>query len=162
MKTMKTMKRFVLPVAAAVALTTASCGKDEPSSGTTGVPTTDGGSQDANAAAPPPAILSAYLGLADANVLQAVRLSDVTGCTQVAGDDAMPVVVNAPVDTATLATDRITVRTVSGASYTPTCATLAPANEPDELRTLLIAGPLGAADDPPAPSNRRWGARSQN
>ncbi|MDX2089277.1 MAG: hypothetical protein SFX73_15585 [Kofleriaceae bacterium] len=143
------MKRLVLPVAAAVVLTTASCSKDESPSGSTDAPAADGGSQDASAAARPLAILSAYLGIVDANALQAVRLSDVTGCPQVAGDDAMPVVVSIPIDTASLATDRITVRTVSGASRTPTCATLAPANEPDELRTLLIAGPLGSADDPP-------------
>lgn len=48
-----------------------------------------------------------------------------------------------------MAPDRFTVRTASGATHTPTCATLAPADEPDELRTILIAGPLGEAGDPP-------------
>jgi hypothetical protein len=51
---------------------------------------------------------------------------------------------------ATVTVDQFEVVTQSGARRTPTCATLAPANEPHERRTVLLIGDLGsAATDPP-------------
>ena len=54
------------------------------------------------------------------------------------------------VDGATLEPSDFVVTTVAGAAMTPTCATLEPATDEDELQTVLLTGPLASSDDPPA------------
>jgi hypothetical protein len=71
------------------------------------------------------------------------------GCDQRFGDEGMPVVLSIPVDAATLSPEDFRVTTAAGIEYQPTCATLAPAVEPDELRTILLTGPLGTNADRP-------------
>jgi hypothetical protein len=95
-------------------------------------------------------ILSAYLGLTDANTLLAAALSRISGCEQRAGDDAMPVVFSAHLDPLSIEPGDFRVRSTSGAAATPSCATLAPADDLDERRTVLLTGELGRAADLPA------------
>ena len=61
----------------------------------------------------------------------------------------MPVVFSVQIDASRLSPEDFAITTASGATTTPTVATLAPADESDELRTVLLAGPLGSADDLP-------------
>lgn len=95
----------------------------------------------------PPELLSAYLGVVDIPLPQ--LLEDITGCEQAVGDEGMPLVLSVQIDASTLDPEDIMITTESGATYFPTCTTLAPADEADELRTILLAGPLGSADDLP-------------
>ena len=80
-------------------------------------------------------ILSAYHGLdalpAGANVLCPIA---------VAGEDGMPVVFSVRIDSNSVMTDAFQVETASGELVTPICATLAPALEMQEQRTVLLAG----------------------
>jgi hypothetical protein len=61
----------------------------------------------------------------------------------------MPVVLSHTIDQETLENDDFVVITQSGARRTPDCVTLAPAIGAGELRTVLLVGELGSADDPP-------------
>ena len=71
-------------------------------------------------------------------------------CLGASGEDGMPVVLSHTVDAETLQPEDFQVVTRSGAERTPTCATLRPAGDAGELRTVLLIGELGdAADDPP-------------
>lgn len=92
-------------------------------------------------------IVAAYLGITD--ILFPGPLSDVTGCEQAFGDEGMPVVFDTQVRADTLEPSDFRITSASGAIHTPTCATLAPADEPDELFTVLLAGPLGTDSDRP-------------
>ncbi|XZE56107.1 haloalkane dehalogenase [Planctomycetaceae bacterium SH139] len=92
-------------------------------------------------------ILSAYLGAVDVPIPG--PLEAITGAEQQAGDDGMPLVFSTQIDGSTLSPDDFEITTASGATTTPTVATLAPADESDELRTVLLAGPLGSSDDVP-------------
>jgi hypothetical protein len=92
-------------------------------------------------------ILSAYMGAVDIPIPRA--LEAITGVEQQLGDDGMPVVFSVQIDASTLSPEDFAITTASGATTTPTVATLAPANESDELRTVLLAGPLGSANDLP-------------
>lgn len=94
-----------------------------------------------------PEILSAYLGAVDVRFPQA--LANVSGSDQQPGDEGMPIVLSVQVDAATLAPEDFAVTTSSGAVMTPSAVTLSPADEADELRTILLTGPLGSADDLP-------------
>lgn len=58
-------------------------------------------------------------------------------------------VFSVPIDATTLSAEDFTITTASGATTKPTVATLEPAAESDESRTVLLAGPLGSADDLP-------------
>ena len=97
-----------------------------------------------------PAILTAYLGVLDLPAMGIGLLAGVSGCEQRPLDEGMPVVVSHRVDGATLEPSDFVVTTVGGAVMTPTCATLEPATEDDELQTVLLTGPLGSRDDLPA------------
>ncbi|MEO1175087.1 MAG: hypothetical protein AAFX94_23990, partial [Myxococcota bacterium] len=95
-----------------------------------------------------PNLLSAYLGGVD--TLAPGQLAAVSGCDQVVGDEGMPVVTEIPVDPdEPLSPRAFLVITESGQPHRPTCATLEPASDPDENRTILLTGPMGDADDLP-------------
>ena len=97
-----------------------------------------------------PAILTAYLGVLDTPAIGAALLGGVSGCEQQPLDEGMPVVLSHRVDGATLDSNDFVVTTVGGAAMTPTCATLEPATDDDELQTVLLTGPMGSSDDLPA------------
>lgn len=95
-----------------------------------------------------PSLLSAYLGALDTQLPG--QLAAVSGCNQAIGDEGMPVVSEVPVDpNQPLAPEDFLVVTESGRLHRPTCATLEPATDPDENRTILLTGPLGDTDDLP-------------
>lgn len=94
-----------------------------------------------------PELLSAYLGAID--VALPGPLAAASGCPQIAGDDGMPVVFSVQVDAATIDPEDFTITTESGMTTTPSCATLQPAIDEDELFTVLLTGPLGTDDDRP-------------
>ena len=89
--------------------------------------------------------LSAFFGLDNALPSRANRL-----CLGASGADGMPVVLSHTVDAETLQPEDFRVVTRSGTDCTPICATLRPASDAGELRTVLLIGDFGdAADDPP-------------
>ena len=89
-------------------------------------------------------ILSVYYGLDElpraANLLCAVP---------VGGLDGVPVTFSVQLDEATIAPEDFAVETDTGERVTPECATLAPATEPLELRTVLLAGTFGTPEAQP-------------
>lgn len=102
----------------------------------------------AQADARPPAsdgrILSAYYGL------DALPANASLACMRrVTGEDGMPVTFSVQLDAATVTADAFAVETATGELVTPLCATLRPATEPLERRTVLLAGPFGTPDAPP-------------
>ncbi|MCG8416116.1 MAG: hypothetical protein MI746_18010 [Pseudomonadales bacterium] len=91
-----------------------------------------------------PRILSAYHGL-DALPPRARVL-----CRAMAGgEDGMPLTFSVQIDDASLSPDGFVVETSAGELVTPICATLRPAMEPLELRTVLLVGTFGTAQSPP-------------
>ncbi|MEM6672076.1 MAG: hypothetical protein AAF726_04490 [Planctomycetota bacterium] len=66
-----------------------------------------------------------------------------------AGKDGMPVVLSHEVDFGTLQAGDIQVTRESGAIGEILCVTLAPADDPGELRTVLVVGEFGSDEDPP-------------
>ncbi len=91
-----------------------------------------------------PGILSAYHGL-DALPPRARVL-----CREMAGgEDGMPLTFSVQIDNASLSPDVFVVVTSEGDPVTPICATLRPAIEPLELRTVLLVGTFGNAQSPP-------------
>ena len=100
---------------------------------------------------PPPAgtaparLISAFFGLDNA-LPMAVNFAL---CPGGGGMDGMPVVLSHTVDPETLQAEDFRVFTRSGVERTPKCATLRPASDPGERRTVLLIGELGdAAHDP--------------
>jgi hypothetical protein len=94
-------------------------------------------------AAAPPSIVSAFFGADDYPWFGPF-------CPTAFNEDGMPVIVTERVDPSTLAARDLAVITRSGAVKTPRCATLAPADEVGERRTILLVGDLGDAPaDPP-------------
>ena len=89
-------------------------------------------------------ILSAYHGLdalpAGANVLCPIAVE---------GEDGMPVVFSVQIDLNSVMADAFQVETASGEMVTPICATLAPALEMQEQRTVLLVGSFGTRNAPP-------------
>ena len=88
--------------------------------------------------------LSAFFGLDNklpfgANVL----------CLGASGEDGMPVVFSHTVNPDSLQAEDFSVVRQSGATSTPMCATLRPAGDVDENRTVLLIGEFGNADDDP-------------
>jgi len=70
-------------------------------------------------------------------------------CRGAAGADGMPVIFSHEVDFETLQPGDFRVTTASGAIGEIYCVTLAPAMDPGELRTVLLVGEFGSADDDP-------------
>lgn len=89
-------------------------------------------------------ILSAYHGLdalpAGANVICPIAVE---------GEDGMPVVFSVQIDWDSVMANAFQVETASGEMVTPLCATLLPAVEILEQRTVLLAGPFGTRNAPP-------------
>lgn len=94
--------------------------------------------------------LSAYLGAVDLPEVLTTRLEEVAGCELEALAEGLPVVVSRQVDAESLDESDFVVTTSSGRKASPTCAPLAPADDSDELQTVLLVGELGTADDRPA------------
>jgi hypothetical protein len=84
------------------------------------------------------AIVSAYHGL---DVLPAGGAVVLCGPPGV-GQDGMPVAFAFQLNGDTVVPENFSVRDPDGNDVTPTCATLAPADEPLELHTVLLAGPF--------------------
>ena len=89
--------------------------------------------------------LSAFFGL-DNNMPFAANAL----CFGASGEDGMPVVLSHTVNPDTLQAEDFRVVRQSGATSTPFCVTLRPANDIDENRTALLIGEFGNANnDPP-------------
>lgn len=85
-----------------------------------------------------PALLSAYFGLDNALPRNAIGL-----CRQAPNQDGMPVIFSSVIDPDSLDAADFAVITESGAVMTPLCATLSPAIDEGELRTVLLIGEFG-------------------
>ncbi|MEM9255292.1 MAG: hypothetical protein AAGA91_07580 [Pseudomonadota bacterium] len=90
-------------------------------------------------------LLSALYGLDDDIPSFAGRVI----CKGAAGKDGMPVVFSHEVDTNTVQAGDFRVTRADGSTGTIVCATPAPASDAGELRTLLLIGDLGSADNQP-------------
>jgi len=97
------------------------------------------------ASAQEPRILSAYHGLDPIPAL-ATRLC---GMAPVSDQDGMPITFSVQIRSATVSPAAFAVETSSGEIVTPLCATLRPALEPLELRTVLLIGPFSQGDSLP-------------
>lgn len=91
-------------------------------------------------------LISAFFGL-DNQLPE--RTSDRVVCEGAGGKDGMPVIFSHEVDIATLEPGDFRVTTVSGAIGEIVCLTLAPADDPGELRTALLTGDYGSLEDQP-------------
>lgn len=90
-------------------------------------------------------VLSAFFGLDNA-LPPLARLI----CRGAPGKDGMPVIFSTEIDHRTMQAGDFRVITASGATGEMTCATLAPATDAGELRTVLLVGEFGTAEtDPP-------------
>ena len=69
--------------------------------------------------------------------------------TPAAGEDGMPVVFSVQLDIESVRADVFAIETSEGETVTPLCASLAPAVEPLELRTVLLMGPFGTEGSTP-------------
>lgn len=100
----------------------------------------------ADAASEQPArLLSAFFGLDNDLPFRANAL-----CLGASGKDGMPVVLSRTIDPDTLQPEDFQIVTQSGHVRTPDCVTMRPAQDPGELRTVLLIGEFGdAPDDPP-------------
>lgn len=90
-------------------------------------------------------VLSVYHGL-DPVPAWATRLC---GMAPVSDQDGMPVTFSVQINSETVAPTSFAVETSSGEIVTPVCATLRPALEPLELRTVLLIGPFSPNDSLP-------------
>lgn len=89
-------------------------------------------------------IRSAFFGLDNTLPFGANRI-----CLGASGKDGMPVVLSHTIDPETAQTEDFRVITRSGVEHTPYCLALRPANDEGELRTVLLIGEFGDADDDP-------------
>jgi len=94
-----------------------------------------------------PRILSVFFGLDNALPAAANFL-----CPGAAGQDGIPVVFSRRIDSASLDPGDFRFVTQSGVARVPICATLSPATDADERRTILLIGEFG--DDPGDPPAR--------
>jgi hypothetical protein len=127
--------RFHIALLLGALVITAGCKTDEPADDdTTG--DDDTGDDDETAS-----ILEVYYGLDSlppaANLLCGF---------DVAGLDGVPVTFSVQLDEASVVPEDFAVETATGEQVTPDCATLQPAVEPLELRTVLLMGTFGTPD----------------
>ena len=120
-----------------LSLSFAACGDAGSGAGSSDAPDLDATGDEG------PRILEFYYGLDMlpplANVL----------CMGAAGKDGAPVTFSVQLDGASVAPSDFIVETATGERVTPDCATLRPAFEELELRTVLLAGTFGTADSQP-------------
>ena len=91
-------------------------------------------------------LLSAFFGLDNALPFRANLL-----CLGASGLDGMPVVLSRTIEPDSLQPEDFQIVTKSGVIHSPHCVTLRPAQDQGELRTVLLIGEFGDAnDDPPA------------
>ena len=90
-------------------------------------------------------LLSAFFGLDDALPLMASRVI----CEGAAGKDGMPVVFSHELNVQTVQPGDFKITATSGSVGKVTCLTLAPADDPGELRTVLLIGQYGSIHDQP-------------
>jgi hypothetical protein len=88
-----------------------------------------------------PTLLSAFFGLDDALPTRAIGL-----CLQAPGRDGMPVIFSQEINPYTLQAEDFAVTSASGMVSKPLCATLSPATDAGELRTVLLIGEFGVAE----------------
>lgn len=91
-------------------------------------------------------LISAFFGL-DSSLPK--RSTDRVACKGGGGADGMPVIFSHEVDIKTLEPGDLRIITASGTARTVTCLTLAPADDPGELRTALLTGEYGSVEDQP-------------
>ena len=91
-------------------------------------------------------LISAFFGLDSA---LPERSTDRVACEGGGGADGMPVIFSHEVDIKTLEPGDFRITTASGATNPVTCLTLAPADDPGELRTALLTGEFGSVADQP-------------
>ena len=89
-------------------------------------------------------LLSAFFGLDNDLPFAANRL-----CWGASGEDGMPVVFSQTLDADSLQPEDFEVTSKPGEVHTPKCATLRPAQDQGELRTVLLIGEFGDAPDNP-------------
>jgi len=131
------------PEGAAAEAALASESSQEPGLGSEPEPTVMSAAIDANGQ--PARLLSAFFGLDNGLSLRANLF-----CLGASGKDGMPVVLSHTIDPETLQPEDFQIVTQSRAVHTPHCVTLRPAQDPGELRTVLLIGEFGdASDDPP-------------
>ena len=90
-------------------------------------------------------ILSVYHGLDPLPP----RATALCGLPPVGGQDGMPVTFSVQINSETVSPTAFAVETSSGDIVTPLCATLRPANEPLEKRTILLIGSFSPEDSLP-------------
>lgn len=97
-----------------------------------------------------PEILSVYVGLLDGGQQAINGLAGQANCPElVTGDEGIPITFSVPIDSSTVDPSYFVFTTEENETFSPICATLEPAVDPDELHTILVAGNLGSVDDPP-------------
>ena len=120
-----------------LSLSFAACGDAGSGAGSSDAPNLDATGDEG------PRILEFYYGLdrlpPPANLL----------CMGAAGKDGAPVTFSVQLDGASVAPSDFIVETATGERVTPDCATLRPAVEALELRTVLLIGTFGTADSQP-------------
>ena len=89
-------------------------------------------------------LLSGFFGLDNALPFRANLL-----CLGGSGLDGMPVVLSRTIEPDSLEPEDFQIVTKSGVIHSPHCATLRPAQDPGELRTVLLIGEFGDVDDDP-------------
>lgn len=77
------------------------------------------------------------------------RATALCGMPAVGGQDGMPVIFSVQIDIASVSATAFAVEISSGEIVTPLCATLRPAIEPLEQRTILLIGAFSPADSLP-------------
>jgi len=92
-------------------------------------------------------LISAFFGLD--NALPTTN-TDRVACEGAGGADGMPVIFSHEVDHQTLEPGDFRITKMSGAIGEITCLTLAPADDPGELRTALLTGDYGSLENEPA------------
>ena len=102
-------------------------------------------SATANPAKNSAVLLSAFFGLNDALPFLAGRVI----CEGAAGEDGMPVVFSHELNVQTVQPGDFKITSASGSAGEVRCVTLAPADDPGELRTVLLFGQYGSIHDQP-------------
>lgn len=91
-------------------------------------------------------ILSVYHGL---DPLPPLATALLCGLPPAGGQDGIPVTFSVQIDSASVSATAFVVETSFGEFVTPLCATLRPAIESRELRTVLLIGPFSPGDSLP-------------